>query len=64
MLYKRGNLRLQIQIEGDTRKDVFWGSAEVPKTGERLLLPPELEKLVYDDVRRALEWKGFVVRVV
>jgi hypothetical protein len=46
------------------RKDLFYGSIESPLTDRPLSLSPETEKQIYGNVQRALEWKGFSVRLV
>jgi|HubBroStandDraft_5_1064220.scaffolds.fasta_scaffold851162_1 hypothetical protein len=64
LLYEEEGLSVKLQFEGDTRKDLFYGSIESPSTDMPLSLSPETEKRIYGNVQRALEWKGFSVRLV
>jgi hypothetical protein len=64
LLYEEEGLSVKLQFEGDTRKDLFYGSIESPSTDMPLNLSPETEKRIYGNVQRALEWKGFSVRLV
>jgi hypothetical protein len=64
LLYEEEGLSVKLQFEGDMRKDLFYGSIELPSTDMPLSLSPETEKRIYSNVQRALEWKGFSVRLV
>jgi hypothetical protein len=64
LLYEEEGLSVKLQFEGDTRKDLFYGSIESPSTDMPLNLSPETEKRIYGNVQRAIEWKGFSVRLV
>jgi len=64
LLYEEEGLSVKLQFEGDTQKDLFYGSMESPSTDMPLNLSPEAEERIYGNVQQALEWKGFSVRLV
>ena len=64
LLYEEESLSVKLQFEGDTQKDLFYGSMESPSTDMPLNLSPEAEERIYGNVQQALEWKGFSVRLV
>jgi hypothetical protein len=64
LLYEEEGFSVKLQFEGDMLKDLFYGSIESPLTDRPLSLSPETEKQIYGNVQRALEWKGFSVRLV
>jgi hypothetical protein len=64
LLYEEEGLSVKLQFEGDTQKDLFYGSMESPSTDMPLNLSPETDERIYGNVQQALEWKGFSVRLV